>query len=560
MFVVTILQYVGMYDPEEILQVEQVLKQGAGLSNLEKRKSQIDYMVEKRKYAAAIRGYDMLLETWNHLEQEGKELPAGKVRAAILHNKGVALTGLMFYGKAAYYFNEAWKTDPDREHLDAYLAAKRMELTEDAYVAFAAQNPENYTESLELEKRIEQFEWEWEQQPEYRQLRLRGDWRVNDRVRYDAENEQEEDWEQLVYTRNGVNFDEEDQRKRYIVNCLEQIAEASKEIDLLTGEYTLVTSYLTDTDEIEALPAEQREEVNRVAGKLAGLEQERSRYREKKNRMRDADFYAIRKRENEIEEGIQKIRDGEKYGNLIRQDLHRLDGERHAYEYRRNELENLMNNQRGMAVIFLTALIVCVIMLVILQYAFEMDVYVGLFLAVGAGAVAISYVCIRYMDAGRELQRVEKTINKIIQLQNKVKIRYVNNCQLMEYLYLKYNTDSAAKLEKQWKMYQDEKEERKQFAEAEAKIEYYQKQLVQQLAGYRVQMPERWISQTAALLDKREMVEIRHELIQRRQVLRKQMDYNQEVAESARNEVKDIAATYPKYAQEILAMVERYDR
>lgn len=372
--------------------------------------------------------------------------------------------------------------------------------------------------------------------------------------------QQEEDWEQLVYTRSGVNFDEEDQRKRYIVNCLEQITEASKEIDLLTGEYTLVTSYLTDTDEIEALPAEQREEINRVAGKLSGLEQERSKYREKKNRMKDADFYAIRKRENEIEEGIQKIREGEKYGNLVRQDLHRLDGERHAYAYRKNELENMMNNQRGMAVIFLTALVLCITMLAILQFGFEMDTYVGYFLSVGAGAVAISYVCIKYMDAGRELQRVEKTINKIIQLQNKVKIRYVNNCHLMEYLYLKYNTDSAARLEKQWKMYQEEKEERKQFAEAEAKIEYYQKQLVEQLGSYRVQMPERWVSQTAALLDKREMVEIRHELIQRRQALRKQMDYNQEVAESARNEVKDIAATYPKYAQEILAMVERYDR
>ncbi len=372
--------------------------------------------------------------------------------------------------------------------------------------------------------------------------------------------QQEENWEQLVYTRNGVNFDEEDQRKRYIVNCLEQITEASKEIDLLTGEYTLVTSYLTDTDEIEALPKEQRSQINSTAARLAGLEQERNRYREKKNRMRDADFYAIRKREDEIEEGIRKIREGEKYGNLIRQDLHRLDGERHAYEYRRNELENMMNNQRGMAVIFFTALVVCVIMLAILQFGFDMDVYVGLFLAVGAGAVAISYVCIKYMDAGRELQRVEKTINKIIQLQNKVKIRYVNNCQLMEYLYLKYNTDSAAKLEKRWKLYQDEKEERKQFAEAEAKTEYYQKQLVEQLSNYRVQMPERWISQTAALLDKREMVEIRHELIQRRQALRKQMDYNQEVSESARNEVKEVAALYPKYAQEILSMVERYDR
>lgn len=193
---------------------------------------------------------------------------------------------------------------------------------------------------------------------------------------------EEDDWEQVVYTRNGVNFEEEDQRKRYIVNCLEQITEASREIDLLTGEYTLVTSYLTDMEEIEALPAQQRGEINRTAGKISALEQERSKYREKKNRMKDADYYAIRKREDEIEEGIQKIREGEKYGNLVRQDLHRLDGERHAYEYRRNELENMMNNQRGMAVIFLTALIVCVIMLAVLQFAFEMDTYVGYFLAV----------------------------------------------------------------------------------------------------------------------------------------------------------------------------------
>ena len=208
---------------------------------------------------------------------------------------------------------------------------------------------------------------------------------------------EEDDWEQVVYTRNGVNFEEEDQRKRYIVNCLEQITEASREIDLLTGEYTLVTSYLTDMEEIEALPAQQRGEINRTAGKISALEQERSKYREKKNRMKDADYYAIRKREDEIEEGIQKIREGEKYGNLVRQDLHRLDGERHAYEYRRNELENLMNNQRGMAVIFLTALIVCVIMLAVLQFAFEMDTYVGYFLHdIGKNIVAVVMACNGY--------------------------------------------------------------------------------------------------------------------------------------------------------------------
>jgi len=38
---------------------------------------------------------------------------------------------------------------------------------------------------------------------------------------------------------------------------MEQIAEATKEMDLLTGEYSLVTSYLTDMEEIEALPEEE---------------------------------------------------------------------------------------------------------------------------------------------------------------------------------------------------------------------------------------------------------------------------------------------------------------
>ena len=58
-----------------------------------------------------------------------------------------------------------------------------------------------------------------------------------------------EDWESIVYDRDTVDFREKEQRDRYISGCLEQIAEASKEISLLTGEYSLVTSYLTDMED-----------------------------------------------------------------------------------------------------------------------------------------------------------------------------------------------------------------------------------------------------------------------------------------------------------------------
>lgn len=386
-----------------------------------------------------------------------------------------------------------------------------------------------------------------------------GFWKNLFRRKKKEQEQPQEDWENIVYDREDVNFEDEEQRSRYITNCLEQIAEASREADLLAGEYGLVTAYLTDMEEIEALPSEEKEGLEDIARRLMALEKECERYRDKKNRMADSDYQRIRKQENEIQEGITKLRECEKYGELVRQDLKRLDRERHAYEYRRNELEVMMNNFRGMAVIFFTAFVLCIILLLVLQFGFEMDTRVGCLLAAGAVAVAVTLLMVKYMDSEKEQKRVGGAINRLIQLQNKVKIRYVNNNNLQDYLRIKYGTDSAATLEKLWQQYQQEKEERKEFAEAEAKTDYYRKQLVMKLNNYHISDSQRWTTHPGAFLDKREMVEMRHELILRRQALRKQLDYNTHVAETARNEVMDIANRYPSYAEEILGMVGKYD-
>nr|WP_296482546.1 hypothetical protein [uncultured Acetatifactor sp.] len=367
-----------------------------------------------------------------------------------------------------------------------------------------------------------------------------------------------DDWENIVYDRDTVNFQEEEQRSRYITNCLEQIDEAGRELNLLTSEYSLVTSYLTDMEEIEALPKEEREVLNGIAERYVRQEEERARYRGKKNRMTDIDYYRLRKQEDELQEGIAKLKDCEAYGTKVKQDMQRLDRERHAYEFRRQELDAIMNNMRGMIMIFLTAFIICVVMLLVLQFGFEMNTKAGYLIAVAAVAVAITVVWVKYTDGDNELHRVEMAVNKLIQLQNKVKIRYVNNKNLTDYLYIKYSTDSASTLERLWKQYQEEKEERREYAETESKREYYRKQLLNRIANYRVASPERWLGHPEALLDKREMVEMRHELILRRQALRKQMDYNNDVAEKARKEIRDVADKYPSHAAEIEEIVRRY--
>lgn len=367
-----------------------------------------------------------------------------------------------------------------------------------------------------------------------------------------------DDWENVVYERDHVDFGDDAQRNRYVTGCLEQMGEASRELSLLTGEYSLITSYLTDMEEIEGLPESAREELNGIAGRLVAMEQEGDKYRGKKNRMTDVDYYRLREQEADIQEGITKLKECEEYGGKGRHDLKRLDMERHAYEFRRQELETILNNLRGMSIIFMTAFVLCLVMLLVLQFVFQMDTKLGYLLAGAVVAFAVTVSWVKYTNGDNELRQVEIDINKLIQLQNKVKIRYVNNRNLTDYLCMKYSTESAAALDRLWKKYQKEKEERREYAEAESKAEYYRKQLVHELSRYRISSPERWLGQPAALLDKREMVEIRHDLILRRQALRKQMDYNNDVAETARREIMDIAEKYPEFASEVMGMVEQY--
>jgi hypothetical protein len=137
----------------------------------------------------------------------------------------------------------------------------------------------------------------------------------------------------------------------------------------------------------------------------------------------------------------------------------------------------------------------------------------------------------------------------------------VNNTHLLDYLYLKYNVSSAGELRKSWQQYKQEKEEREQYYKAEKSLDECQKDLLHELRRYQVQDPMIWLHQTAALLDKKEMVEIRHNLIIRRQSLRRRMDYNKEViAGKAQAEIKDLAEKYPKYAREIMDIVGQYEK
>ena len=376
----------------------------------------------------------------------------------------------------------------------------------------------------------------------------------NDEYEYDGE------WCEASFSRDGVDMHVGLQREEYIKACLAQMSEASEELDTLGGEYNLVTSYLTDIEEVEALSPELKEKLRGYAKKIVELEGNKEKLEERKGLMPESEFNHMERIEQYMPDGYHKLKEAEEYQVVVKKDLGRLDGERHAYYFRRNELVNSQKNMKGITVICVSSMLFLILFLSFIGMWMNLDVTLGYAIAIVIAAATLTFVYVKFHDSQRELVKVEKAINKLVLLQNTVKIRYVNNTNLLEYLYVKYEVDSSVELKKLWDKYIEETNRREEEKKMQEDMDENQTALISLLQRCRIQDPGRWLRQAQALIDSKEMVEIRHNLIIRRQKLRKQMEYNAKAAQEAQGEVQDIVEKYPEYAEKILDLVADYEK
>ena len=246
------------------------------------------------------------------------------------------------------------------------------------------------------------------------------------------------DWDTLVKDRNLLKMNDSFERQKYIRSCVEQMRSASEELDHVSEEYNMVTAYLKDIEEIDALPSEEVQLVRDNAKKIQLYEIATREYREKKGKLTESQFQQMEKYEDVMPKPYKDMKAAEDYRDLVKSDLSKLEGEKQAYLYRKSELYRDIANVKGMVMICGMAIVICIFMLLVLQYGFEMDTQLGYTITVGVGAIGLTILYLKYLDYVRQLEKTKKGINKIILLKNTVNIRYVNNTNLLDYLYMKY--------------------------------------------------------------------------------------------------------------------------
>ena len=367
------------------------------------------------------------------------------------------------------------------------------------------------------------------------------------------------DWEKVVYSREGVNIDDAASRRGYVQSCLTQMEEGTRQIEALQYEYRTVTGYLHDMELINELPQEERAIINDYAKKIYDNEEQRQKYLKRQGKMTDKEYEHVEKLQGQEDEIIKKMKESEDYHRKIRKDLIRLDNERQAYDLRKIEADKALNTNRNLSIFTVVALLVILIVLVSLQTVMRLDVTLAYMLVILVAALSIVGLYMRHGSCMQERKAVRAAKARLIQLQNTVKVRYVNNLNLLDYMYLKYGVESSSQLQSMIERYHEERAQRIQFEEAEKELADDQRELLRALRNSQIRTPEIWLHQPEALINHNEEVEVRHNLIVQRQSLRKRMDYNREmVIGGARKEIEDLARTYPRYASEILDQVARF--
>ncbi len=367
------------------------------------------------------------------------------------------------------------------------------------------------------------------------------------------------DWEKVVYSREGVNIDDAASRRSYVQSCLTQMEEGTRQIENLQYEYRTVTGYLHDMELLNEIPKDERHQINEYARKIYENEEQRQQYLKRQGKMTDKEYEQVEKLQGQETDIIKKMKDSEDYHRKIRKDLIRLDNERQAYDLRKQEADKALTTNRNLSIFTVIALVLVLIVLVCLQVVMRLDVTLAYMLVILVAALSIVGLYMRHGSCMQERKAVRAAKARLIQLQNTVKVRYVNNLNLLDYMYLKYGVESSSQLQSMIERYHEERAQRIQFEEAERQLADDQRELLRALRNAQVRTPEIWLHQPEALINHNEEVEVRHNLIVQRQSLRKRMDYNREmVIGGARKEIEDLARTYPRYANEILDQVARF--
>lgn len=349
--------------------------------------------------------------------------------------------------------------------------------------------------------------------------------------------------------------------ENYVKEQCDIMEEAAAYMENARQEYEAVTERFSDIQAIDEAPEPLKKEILDAAEEVDSLTIDRRIFKSSEQKLSNNAYHNMEKFEDELPKGIKYIERQESYYETVQRDMRMVEGERLGLRMESKQLVKRQLKIRKMAISFIVCiLVVYAIFMVAIMTANSDEDMAMLLIVTGLAAVfALSMFAI-LKTTERQVLVTEIRLNKATALLNKIKIKYINAANTLDYEYNKYHVKSSYELAKKYEAYVQMKAEQTKAMQLTNYLNGAEQKLEKTLKKAGIYDTHIWLGQVRALINPKEMVEVRHELNAQRQKLRNQMEYNSTRIEEAKNNIKEITLKNPEYSSYALRIIEMYEQ
>lgn len=395
---------------------------------------------------------------------------------------------------------------------------------------------------------------EYKTEPEEAGEKKPGNRKRTGRKKSDSAGRRQDSLDDEINTTGARNVVENE--RKTVQDFCEQLVDVASHMEEARREYQIVTEYLTDIQRIEELPIDMANTLIDTAGKIARLDKDRQTYIQSENLLPTEQYNILAHYSGEVTDTIRNLNEMEMRDSMLKSDMGHLEGEKEDLKYMRVEYADRAERLRGVIITILILLLLS--SGIVFAYALATKQSVTLYALMLGTAAMLAFVIfyLKYTDYRNEIKNIDAKVNRAISLLNKVKVKFINNTNALDYIYEKYDVNSSKELEYRWEQYNTMVRDEKKYYQTNSELRMYHDELVTFLTRIGVRDPNVWIKQVDAIIDRREMVEIKHGLNQRRKHLRERMATCEKIRDNACTALRAAVADNPgmeSYIVELLA-------
>jgi hypothetical protein len=267
----------------------------------------------------------------------------------------------------------------------------------------------------------------------------------------------------------------------------------------------------------------------------------------------------MREFEDDISDILKEMSEDEKYCETVKTDMKYLEGEKAGLKYEIKVFNDRLYLLNGISKLGIIAFIVLMIVFLVINYYYGKDTSLLIYGLIVITVIFAAVIFAVHTQTIAELRVTENKLNRAIGLLNKVKLKYVNVVSRLAYSYEKHGVKSAYQLNKIWGNYLTLKKEHEVYNRASIRLVEAEDELEAVLKRAGVRDTGVWISQAYAIVNPKDMYDIKTNLMNRRGKLKSSLDYNADTIEKAKDEIKEVILSDEENATQLMGILDAYE-